>query len=288
MVVLTRGFLATMVATLALMLPVTALAQTRTVDIDSVPQGTTVRLDSESANPLGTTPLRRVRIPRGQHTLFFTRDGFIPGSTQINVTRSRETFTATLVQGGSIYVSADVDGAQVFLDGNAVGTTPGRINNVQPGQHVVEIRQTGMQTFRDTVTVGAGAVASVNASLRPPAPVAPPTGIVRVIVTNPNGPVPADMQVTYDGSPMPGSPPSAETAQPGQHIVQVTATGFRTVRREVSVTAGQTFALAVDLEAIQTAPTGGSVRVIVPTAGTQVFLDGELIQAASGAPASRD
>ena len=49
-----------------------------------------------------------------------------------------------------------------FLDGNAVGTTPGRINNVQPGQHVIEIRQQGMTPFRDTVTVGPGAVASVN------------------------------------------------------------------------------------------------------------------------------
>jgi hypothetical protein len=289
MVVLSRSFWIAVVAALALTLPTTAFAQaTRTVDINSVPQGATVRLDSESANPLGTTPLRRVRIRSGSHTLFFTRDGFIPGSIQINVTRSRETFSATLVQGGSIYVSADVDGAQVFLDGNAVGTTPGRINNVQPGQHVVEIRQTGMQTFRDTVTVGAGAVASVNATLRPPPPQTPPTGVVRVIVSNPNGPVPADLQVTFDGAPMTGQPPSNEAAPPGQHIVQISANGFRSIRREVNVTAGQTYALAVDLDPIQTAPTGGSVRVIVPTAGAQVFLDGELMNATAGAPAARE
>ncbi len=272
-----------------IVVPNVANAQTvRVVNINSVPQGATVRLDSETAAPLGTTPLRAVRIRNGAHTLLFTRDGFIPGSVQVNVTRSRETFTGTLVQGGSIYVSADVDGAQVFLDGNAVGTTPGRINNVQPGQHVVEIRQTGMQTFRDTVTVGAGAVASINASMRPPPPVAPPTGIVRVIVSNPNGPVPQDLQVTFDGTPMPGTPPSLENAQPGQHIVQISANGFRSVRREVSVTAGQTFALAIDLDPIQTAPTGGTVRVIVPTANAQVFLDGELLTAAAGAPAGRD
>ena len=284
-----RAWWVVLVVNVLLWLPSAAWAQRpRAVNIDSVPQGAIVRLDSEASAPIGTTPMRRVRIPQGAHTLYFTHDGFIPGSISINVIRARETFTGTLVQGGSIYVAADIDGAQIFIDGTPVGSTPGRVNNVQPGQHIISIRQTGMQTFQETVTVGAGAVATVNATLRPPPPQAPPTGVVRVIVTNPNGPTPNDLQVTFDGVPMSGAPATNDQAQPGTHIVQITANGFRTVRREVTVVAGQTFALAVDLDAIQTAPTGGTVRVITVTAGAQAYLDGELLTAANGAPFVRE
>lgn len=255
------------------------------VNIDSQPQGATVRLDSETAAPLGTTPLRRTRIPAGAHTLYFTRDGYVSSRIDISVGRRNETFTAQLQQAGSVYVSADVDGAQVFMDGNPVGTTPGRINNVPPGPHVIEIRQQGMQPHRESVTVGAGAMATINATLRPPPPQTPPTGTVRVIVSNPNGANPPDLQVTFDGTPMQGSPPAVTDAQPGDHIIQVSANGFRTVRRPATVTAGQSTVVAIDLEAIPQVPTGGVVRVLVPTQGAQVYLDGELL---TGTPPQRE
>ncbi len=177
----TRAWLAPAAVALALFAPRVVHAQRQViVNIDSLPQGAAVRVDSETNIPIGTTPLRRVRVPVGSHTLYFTREGFLPGRLDVQIQRRNETFAATLTQGGSVYVSADVDGAQVFLDGNAVGTTPGRINNVPPGQHVIEIRQQGIPPFRDTVTVGPGAVASVNASLRPPAPAAQPTGMLLI------------------------------------------------------------------------------------------------------------
>jgi hypothetical protein len=280
-----RHWLAPLAVMAALVAPREARAQRQiTVNIESVPAGATVRLDSESAQPLGSTPLQRVRIPAGAHTLFFTREGFVPGRIDVNVRRRNETFTATLTQAGSVFVSADVDGAQVFLDGNAVGTTPGRINNVPPGQHVVEVRQTGMQPYRETVNVGAGALVTVNANLRPPPPQAPSTGTVRVIVSNPAGPLPQDLQVLFDGAPLSGTPPTIENAQPGQHIVQVSASGFRTVRRPVDVQAGQAMVLAVDLEPAQVVPTGGTVRVLTNTPGAQVELDGEVL---TGTPPQR-
>ncbi len=272
-------------AVVAVAAPSTALAQsTYAVNVESTPAGAAVRVDSESAPPVcPSTPCRALRLPRGAHTLFFTRDGFVPGRLDVNVRRARETFTTSLTQAGAIYVASDVDGAQIRLDGQGVGTTPGRLNNVPPGAHVVEIVAEGMQPFRETVSVGAGAVATVNATMRPRQA---PTGIVRVIVSNPGGPTPADLQVSFDGTPMTGSPPSLENAQPGQHIVQVSANGFRTVRRQVDITAGQTVALAIDLERQEVAPTGGNVRVIVSAVeGAVVTLDGEVL---AGTPPQRD
>jgi hypothetical protein len=96
----------------------------RTININSLPAGAAVRVDALSATPLGTTPLRRVRVRGGPHTLFFTLDGYVPGQIQVNIARNNETFTGSLTQAGSVYVSSDPDGATVTIDGNEVGTTP--------------------------------------------------------------------------------------------------------------------------------------------------------------------
>lgn len=254
-------------------------AQTRrAIIVQSTPPGATVRLDSATAAPLGQTPIRRALVPQGPHRLFFDLPGHVQGTLDVTVAvRNPRPFAISLVQAGNIFVSANADGATIFLDGTQVGTTPGRLNNVPPGAHVVEIRLEGRETVRETVNVVSGQLATVNATLRS---TVAPTGTVRVVVSNPSGPVPADLQVTLDGVPLTGTPPSNEAVQPGTHIVQVAATGFRSTRREITVAAGQTQAIAIDLEAA--AATSGSLRVIVPVAGAQVFLDGEALTVSNG------
>ncbi|MEZ4409203.1 MAG: PEGA domain-containing protein [Polyangiales bacterium] len=254
-----------------------AQAQVRYVNLTSTPPGATVYIDEASGNPVGQTPLRRVRTTRGVHRFIFERQGYVRTSLEATINTNNRTITATLVQAGNIYVAADVDGAHIFLNGNEVGTTPGRINNVTPGQHIVEVRQEGREPVRESVTVVPGGLATVNVSLRP---TVAPTGTVRVIVTNPNGPVPAGLQVTLDGAPLTGTPPASDQVQPGTHIINVAAPGFRSTRREVTITAGQVQAIAVDLEAA--AATGGTVRIVAPVAGARAFIDGEAVSLTDG------
>lgn len=250
----------------------------RTINIQSTPPGATVRVDTATAPPLGQTPLPRASVTQGPHRLFFDLPGYVQGTLDVTVAaRNTRPFTIALVQGGNIYVAADVDGAPIFLDGTQMGTTPGRLNNVPPGAHIVELRMEGREPVRETVNVTSGTLATVNVTLRPRVA---PTGTVRVVVSNPNGPVPADLQVTLDGAPMTGTPPSSDAVQPGTHIVQVSASGFRSTRREVTVVAGQAQAIAIDLD--PAAATTGSLRLIVPTAGAQAFLDGEALSLAGG------
>lgn len=256
-----------------------AWSQTRrAVRIQSTPPGATVRVDNATAPPLGQTPLARAMIAQGPHRLFFDLPGYVQGTLDVTVAaRNPRPFALSLVQGGNVYVAADVDGAPIFLDGTQVGVTPGRLNNVPPGAHIIELRMEGREPLRETVNVTSGTLATVNVTLRPRVA---PTGSVRVIVANPNGPVPADLQVTLDGTPLTGTPPSSDAVQPGTHIIQVSAGGFRSTRREITVTAGQAQAVAIDLEVA--AATAGSLRVIVPVAGAQAFLDGEALTLTSG------
>jgi hypothetical protein len=250
----------------------------RVVRIQSTPPGATVRVDTATAPPLGQTPLARASVTQGPHRLFFDLPGYVQGTLDVTVAaRNTRPFALTLVQAGNIFVAANADGAQIFLDGTQVGVTPGRLNNVPPGGHVVEIRMEGRETVRETVNVTSGQLATVNATLRS---TTAPTGSVRVVVSNPNGPVPADLQVMLDGAPLAGTPPANDAVVPGLHILQVAASGFRSTRREITVTAGQAQNIAIDLEAA--AATSGSLRVIVPVAGAQVFLDGEALTVSNG------
>lgn len=257
--------------------PAAAQAQVRLVNLTSTPPGATVYIDDPNGNPIGQTPLRRVRTTRGVHRFIFERQGYVRATLEATINTNNRTIDATLVQAGNIYVAADVDGAQIFFNGNQVGTTPGRINNVTPGQHIVEVRQEGREPVREAVTVVSGGLATVNVTLRP---TVAPTGTVRVIVTNPNGPVPAGLQVTLDGAPLTGTPPASDQVQPGTHIINVAAPGFRSTRREVTVAAGQVQAIAVDLEAA--AATGGTVRIVAPVAGSRAFIDGEAVTLTNG------
>ncbi len=251
-----------------------AAAQTRRINIGSTPPGATVRLDTQTSPPIGTTPIRNRAVRAGAHTLFFELQGYVPGRLDINVARNGETFTGSLQQAGSINITADVSGAAVTIDGQERGAAPVRVDGLAPGQHVVELRAPGLPPFNQTVTVQGGGVAAVTAALRPA------TGTVRVIVTNPAGPVPSNLEVMLDGASLTGSPPSSDQVTVGNHVLQVSAEGFRPVMQQVNVTAGQVQAVAVALEAVVN---GGTVRVVTSTPNAQVFLDGERVQ---GTPAT--
>ncbi len=250
-----------------------AAAQNRRINISSAPPGATVRLDNQTSPPIGTTPIRNRAVRAGAHTLFFELQGYVPGRLDINVARNGETFTGSLQQAGSINVSSDVPGAAITIDGQERGTSPTRVDGLAPGPHVVELRSPNLPPFSQTVTVQGGQVAAVSAQLRPA------TGTVRVVLTNPNGAVPANAQVLLDGSPLNGSPPSSDQVTVGSHVVQVMAEGFRPVTQNVTVSAGQTQAIAVTLEQVVN---GGTVRVITATPGAEIYLDGERVQ---GSPA---
>ncbi len=250
-----------------------AMAQMRRININSAPPGATVRLDAQTSPPIGTTPIRNRSVRGGAHTLFFELQGYVPGRLDINVARNGETFTGSLQQAGSINITSDISGASVTIDGQERGQSPTRVDGLAPGPHVVELRAPNLPPFSQTVTVQGGQVAAVSAQLRPA------TGTVRVVLTNPNGPVPAGVRVMLDGSPLTGDPPSSDQVTVGNHVIQVMAEGYRSVTQNVSITAGQTQAVAVTLEQVVN---GGTVRVITATQGAEVFLDGDRMQ---GSPA---
>src|SRR5690606_6315047 len=82
------------------------------INIESVPPGATVYLDSTSSPPLGTTPLTNARVAAGAHTFIFQLANHEEARLSVTVRRRRETFRAVLRALGTIEVSAANDGAR--------------------------------------------------------------------------------------------------------------------------------------------------------------------------------
>ena len=324
--------------------PAGAWAANVRVNIASTPPGAAVFVDSLDTPTIGNTPLSRVAIQRGQHTLIFVLDGFENASMPANVRRWNETFTATmtplatieltspagmstgadvridgqlvgtipfsgrvrrgrhelrvtktgfqdfsqwielragetraqavtLVQAriaGSLLVAGDVPGAEVFVDGTPRGNSPVVIDDLDPGPHSVEIRAAGLNPWTQTVAVAGGQRATVNPTIRP---TRAPTGSLRVLADV------ADAQVVLDGDPIGAVPADAGEVEVGNHILEVMAPGRRSVQQEVQIEAGQRRVVRVALEALPEQAPVGTLRVVSPSPGAQVFLDGAAVGA---------
>jgi hypothetical protein len=316
-----------------------AQAGTIPVNIESTPPGATVFLDSATGQNLGVTPLRRVRIMRGAHTLIFRLPRHRDASVSVNVVRRNETFRGVLdplgeitiaaandsatgatvrIDGqpvgavpmqqmvepgrhliqidregyvtftqwvqvggaqqlalpvilerqapstGSVLVAADISGAAIYIDGDPRGSTPTVIDNVTAGVHQIEVRAEGFQSQSQTVEIRAGERARVEVQLRPDVP---PGGTL-VVVTQPRG-----ASVVLDGEALGAGPVTREGVTPGEHILEVSMTGFQPISQPVTIEAGQRRAVNIVLEEVVLAP--GSIIVRSSTAGAVVLIDGE-------------
>jgi hypothetical protein len=152
--------------------PEAALAQaaapaTGTAAITSRPEGLEVAIDGVAR---GTTPLELALAP-GTHQVEIGRGParrvlsliVEPGA---RASQYVELAAAPEVSTGKLEVTSDPPGAQVRVDGAVAGTTPLTIAAVAAGDHDIAISSAGGVVTR-SVTVTAGATASVFASVTP-------------------------------------------------------------------------------------------------------------------------
>lgn len=244
----------------------TALARLElTAPADGLSTGADVLIDGQQ---VGTLPFTG-HLRRGRHELRVTKSGFQDYSQWIEV-RAGETRaqTITLVPArvaGSMLVAGDVPGAEVFVDGTPRGNSPVVVDDLDPGPHSVEIRAQGLPPFSQTVAVQGGQRITVNPSIRP---TRAPTGSLRVLANVP------EAQVVLDGDPVGAVPADAGDVESGTHILEVMAPGHRSVQQEVQVVAGERRVVRVALERLPEQAPAGTLRVVSPTPGAQVYLDG--------------
>jgi hypothetical protein len=148
------------------------------VYISSSPGGASVTLDG---NPVGQTPasgsLKLSAIGAGDHTVTLDRTGYKHYSARTSVSPNTVSEVSAVLEPesaspkkGSMSVSSNPSGADIYVDNNFIGISPLTANDVSAGDHLVTFKKDGYQEYSASAQVNAGATSSVSAALLPVTP----------------------------------------------------------------------------------------------------------------------
>jgi hypothetical protein len=115
---------------------------------------------------------------------------------------------------GSLVVSANVDGAAVFLDGESVGTAPFANDSLAAGNYAIKVTKDGYRDFVSSVRIRAGKASDLRAALER----LPPT----LRITSDVDGATVFMDRNYVGT----TPVDIKEVDLGQHDITVSADGY--------------------------------------------------------------
>jgi hypothetical protein len=241
------------------------------IDVRAAPSndaatGAQLTVDGTAA---GTVP-SHVEVAAGTHKLAVSKPGFLDWSDTETLAEGEQRQVSVDLQAaqkkGMLLVTADVAGADVYVDGQKRDSTPALINDIAEGQHVVEVKKDTL-SYKQIVTVVGGQQLKLTAQLQPAGPA---TGSVRIVSSTPGA------EVFLDGEDKGPANATIQNVVVGQHIVELRAQGFAPQSQEVSVAAGEQRLARMDLQPAVVAPTTARLRVVTAVPEAQIYLDGAL------------
>lgn len=205
----------------------------------------------------------------GQYSVQLTYPGYEPYRTTISVEGGTSTrISANLRRinlSGTLAVTSNPPGAQVFVNGQLVGNTPVNLS-LNPGSYTLELRRQGYQTYRTTVAIAPGANSRINVNLSPV--------VSQGVLTVTSNPSNADV---YINGRLVGRTPYSARLNSGTYTVEVRRPGYQDYRTTVTVQAGRTTTVSATLT-LPAPPTGatGVLSVVTDVPGADVYIDGRL------------
>ena len=140
------------------------LVRTGTLYIDSSPQGAEAFVDGER---VGRTPVQ-LALDEGTHEVELRLAGYEPYRARVQVRADQTTRLSPrltpVVRTGTLEVTSDPDGAEVYVDGSYRGRTR-LLVELEAGVHEVEVRLGGYTSYKARVRVEAGQTTRVHARL---------------------------------------------------------------------------------------------------------------------------
>ena len=145
----------------------------------------------------------------------------------------------SLVSRTTLSVSANVTGARVLVDGRVVGTTPMSDVEVSPGDHRITVEKQGYEPYRKRIRIDRGRSMSLYVDLSE----ARPRKGRLYVETEPED---AKVKILNIG---PAFSQGMEL-DPGRYNVEVSASGYKTKKRWVDLSAGEDESINIRLEAV--------------------------------------
>jgi serine/threonine-protein kinase len=219
----------------------------------SHPDGAKVEIDGWS-EPNWVTPFTASHLAAGNHTITFTRTGYIPQSKFVeSVTGKSIDVTAELTPAVSTFVvTSNPQGANVWIDGKDSGmVTPAQLT-VDKGPHRITVKKAGFKDAATDQTIAEGQTLSFSPVLLSVSTAAEdgknPNFFRRILGTDsvPDGKGlvhirtdPEGATIIVDGKPAPKKTNARWPADPGVYSIQLQMPGYKTVHRNVRVQAGK-------------------------------------------------
>ena len=116
-------------------------------------------------------------IAVGDHTVALSLSGYKSYSSRTSVSSNTVTeVSAVLVPEGTssgkgtMSISSNPSGTNVFVDNNFIGISPLTTNEIVAGNHLVTFKMDGYQDYSTNALVNAGTTSTVSAALLPVTP----------------------------------------------------------------------------------------------------------------------
>lgn len=118
----------------------------------------------------GVLPVAPITLPAGEHRVEVRRPGFKDYVKTVTLKSAPLELSVTLEPvAGVLAVRANVDEAEVLIDGKPAGNAPLADVTLAPGNHDIEVRRSGYESYITRIAVRAGKDYPVDATLKPTA-----------------------------------------------------------------------------------------------------------------------
>ena len=213
------------------------LSGTGVLFIKTQPEGATVAVDGKE---LGPSPVTLDGVLAGDHLIVARKDGLVARTTVTLAADSIERVELTLQQSPPVplRIFSTPAEAEVFIDGDRMGTTPLVLKEVQPGERVIEVRLEHYRPAKAVVDLDyeayerGGSVPVKHEVTLEPAPVG----------LSLSG-VPAQATVRIDGREV----EAPYRVVPGERVLTVEAKGHEPFERRVVAEVGRDVDVAVEM-----------------------------------------
>jgi formylglycine-generating enzyme required for sulfatase activity len=228
------------------------------LSFNTVPEGARVLVEEQA---LGLTPLAQVPVAAGEQQLRILAERYLPYRELINVTgmEQEQSFSVELEPAwANIAISSVPVGATVYVDGEAVATTPALLEILQ-GEHQVELQMRRYRSWQQSLSVSAG----VHQNLEPIV-LQPADGVLRLSSR------PAGANVTVDGEFRGQTPLDLALEPDSSHRIAVFKPGYSSSVRNLSLDPEEVRDMLLTLKAQL-----GEVVVRTLPAQAEIFVNGE-------------
>lgn len=135
------------------------------ISIISNPSGASVYLDGAY---MGETPLSLDNVISKSYTIIVKKSGSNSKTLSLSLGAGGAENLDVLLESlsGSISISANPSGANIYLDGTFKGTAPTTLSSVPIGSHVIKLTKSSYNDISKTVTVNSGQMTYVSENLK--------------------------------------------------------------------------------------------------------------------------